>query len=101
MLRVAMEVAGLGRLGLPPGIVTALEPLPARQALRVRAGTGATAVEREVEAPHMAAILIAYCLGARIPLPRVAAKTVAVVEDGLLLEFLTTLTNPPRYQRPR
>jgi hypothetical protein len=100
-LRAAIEFAGAARLGIPPGSVSGALPMPGQQAVRIRYGNGATAGERMVQAPEMAAILIAYCLGARVPLPRIAAKTVLVTGDGVTLEFLTILASPPRYQRPR
>jgi len=101
VLRAAIEATGLGRLGIPPGTMISAEPVPEEAAIRIRYGTTAEITERMVTAQEIGAILIAYCVGARIPLPMRATKVVSVVRGGVMLDFLTTVTRPPRYQRLR
>ena len=100
MIHAAVEACARERMDLPPHGLAEAVPLPAEQAVRLRFGGGSEAVDRVVDAGEMAALLIAFCIGARIPLPRRASKTVTVTSAGVVLDFLVTLGSPPRFERP-
>ncbi len=49
----------------------------------------------ELSGPQLAALLIRYCIAARIPLPTRANKTVTVTPDGVVIDFIMTFAKPP------
>jgi hypothetical protein len=49
----------------------------------------------EISGPQLAALLIRYCIAARIPLPTRADKTVTVTPDGVVIDFIVTFAKPP------
>ncbi len=89
----ALEGVGVKLLNLPAGMpITHL-------VFDVKAGAF-NAVYRDgamqsVDGNRLAAIMIAYCIAARLPIPRAANKSVKITEHGLILRFITTLQSPP------
>ncbi len=100
MLCAAVEQAGRARLELPLTEVTHVALQPGTQSVRFRFGFGEAAIEREMGGAELAALLIVYCIGARIPLPTRAAKTVSVTRSGVLLDFVMSFTTAPVWVRP-
>lgn len=95
-LIAAMEQVGPS-LGLITGqAVTDAATLPAEQAVLFQLGHGPAAERRRVGGAELAALLIAYCLGAKIPLPSRATKSISVTGNGVLLDLVVSLASPPR-----
>ncbi|MCQ4158885.1 hypothetical protein NON00_02955 [Roseomonas sp. GC11] len=100
MLCLALHHAGRNQMRLPVGEISAAELLPDSQAVRFRFGPQGRAGEVVVGTPALAAMLIAYCIGAGIPVPTQAAKTLEVTDLGVKLELRIVLTAPPFF-KPR
>ncbi|WP_159993785.1 hypothetical protein [Roseomonas sp. 18066] len=100
LLCQALHHCGRDRLRLPIEDVTSAEMLTDSQSVRFRFGPGGRSGEVVVNTPGLGATLIAYCIGAGIPIPASAAKSLQVTEHGVKLELRLTMTTPP-YFRPR
>lgn len=100
LLCLAMHHAGRDRLRLPIEDITGAELMPESQSVRFRFGPGGRAGEVVVNTANLGATLIAYCIGAGIPLPNQASKSLQVTEHGVRLELRLTITSTPFY-RPR
>ncbi|ONG47725.1 hypothetical protein BKE38_22800 [Pseudoroseomonas deserti] len=100
LLCQALHHCGRDRLRLPIEDVTGAEMLTDSQSVRFRFGPGGRSGEVVVNTPGLGATLIAYCIGAGIPIPASAAKSLQVTEQGVKLELRLTLTTAP-YFRPR
>lgn len=94
-LCAAIEQVGRGRIALPRPEVSDAEMLPGDQAVRFVFGRGDLAERRSVSGAELAALLIGYCLAAKIPIPNKATKTVSVTTSGVLLDFVMTFAQPP------
>lgn len=99
-LAAVMESVGRLRHGLPRAAITLVEPLPAEQAVRFHFGKGEAAKSRDFSAQDLGVLLIAYCIGAHVPLPAKAAKAVSVTYSGVILDFVIAFAAPPAWQRP-
>ncbi len=100
LLCQALHHCGRDRLRLPIEDVTGAEMLTDSQSVRFRFGPGGRSGEVVVTTPGLGATLIAYCIGAGIPIPASAAKSLQVTEHGVKLELRLTMTAAP-YFRPR
>ncbi|MBY0336346.1 MAG: hypothetical protein K2X11_07020 [Acetobacteraceae bacterium] len=106
-LVAAMSGFGRSRFGVPAAPLHSAEPLPDRQAVRFRFGPDGTAGEVVLAGDSLAALIIGYCSGARIPLPRRAAKHMAITSDGVRFDFSMTYADAPPFvsravgRRPR
>ena len=67
--------------------------------MRFRFGSEDSAAERTFEAQVVGAVLVAFCIGAGIPLPARAQKSISVIHGQVVLEFVVSLSEPPRYRR--
>ncbi len=94
-LRMAMESAGVQLYGLPRLPVTGMALLPQEAAARFRLGTGAAATDHVIEGPRLVAMLIGYCIGAGVPLPNAASKTLRVHEAFVEVRFTVGYANAP------
>jgi hypothetical protein len=92
-----MEHAGQVLGYMPPGTVHAVELLPDEQMVWFKLGPEIGDIQ--LGGPELAALLIGYCNGARIPLPMVARKRLVVDKHHVRIEFLICDPDPPRYQR--
>ena len=75
-----------------------VELLEASQSARFQFGVGAQTSGVVLAGSEIAALLIGYCLGVRIPLPMRAKKTVAVARGSVVLDFVIAMSAPPRCQ---
>ncbi len=100
-LVAAMEGVGRAWLSLPEASILQAEPVPAEQLVQFHF-SGLKGVEScSLGGQELGAMLIAYCIGARVPLPaRAASKTVSVTHWGVVLDFVIAFTAPPRWERP-
>lgn len=94
-LRMALEAAGARLYGLPWLPVTDMGLLPQEDAVRFRLGTGETAADHVIAGPRLGAMLIGYCIGAGVPLPNLAAKTMRVHDSFVELGFTIGYANAP------
>ena len=95
-LRAVIESQGPTLLGLPPNItVTGVSLRPADNSLDVEL-EGKTV---RVAEGQLAGMLISYCIGARIPIPVRAAKTMRVLPTHVALAFSMSYDYPPRADR--
>ncbi len=95
----AMDAVGHA-LGVAAGAeVVDVELVPAEQAVVFVFGRGEQATKRRLTGPQLAALLIGYSTGARIPLPSKAVKTVTVLMSGVVLDFVVTFAQAPRVAR--
>jgi hypothetical protein len=98
-LVAAMQSAG-PQLGLlSEEEVTEARPLPGRQAVAFDLRHDGTISERVLGAAELGSVLIAYCIGAGVPMPSRAGKTLEVTRGGVTLDFVTTYGTPPRRTR--
>src|SRR3954453_21473552 len=79
---------------MPPGAVHAVEFLPDEQVVVFKPGPEIGDVR--LGGPQLAALLIGYCNGARIPLPMVARKRLVVGKQHVRIEFLICYPDLPR-----
>ena len=93
-LRFALAHAGSAaeRLGLPKGVPEAARFAAEAQEVTVRYGG---AEERRLDAAALGIVLVAYCLRARIALPRHAAKAIRVLPDAVVLTTRLEHDLPP------
>ena len=90
----ALETVGTKLLKLPPGgRVSKLELDSENNSFKVIYFGGAV---ETVDDAHLATIMIAYCIAARLPISRTANKAVNVTERGITLRFTTVFGTPPR-----
>lgn len=92
-LRFALAHAGqpAQKLGLPKGVPEAVTFLPNSQ--EVEACFGAT--QHRLDSSALGLVLLGYCLRARIPLARRAAKSVKVLPDTVVLTTRLEHELPP------
>jgi hypothetical protein len=98
-LVAAMQRGGKGLGLLKEEEVTEARPLPDRQAVAFTLRQDGVATERVLGIPELTAMLIAYCIGAGLPLPSRAGKTVQVTQGGVTLDFVMSFAAPPRGAR--
>jgi hypothetical protein len=83
------------RLYLPEGRPDGVRFRQAEGEVELLYGLGAGARSRTVQAESLAALLIAYGMRARLPLPRTATKGVAVRPDAVVLRLELAFAEPP------
>jgi hypothetical protein len=93
-LRFALAHAGgaAEQVGLPKGVPEAVRFVAEAQAVTARFGG---AEERQLDSAALGLVLVAYCLRARIPLPRRATKSVRVLPDAVVLTTRLEHELPP------
>lgn len=72
--------------------------LTAQQQVILTLNVGDQTEHRTLGAAELAPLLIGYCIGARLPLPASAVKTVTVNPGGVLLDFMLAYTTMPAYR---
>ena len=72
--------------------------LTAQQQVVLTLNVGEQVERRTLGAAELAPLLIGYCIGARLPLPASAVKTVTVNPAGVLLDFMLVYTTMPPYR---
>lgn len=97
-LVVAMHGFGRGRFGAPFADVHSATPMPDENAVRFRFGPDGTHGEIVLDGARLAALVIGYCSGARIPLPRGASKYMLVTERGVRFDFATSYEIAPEFR---
>lgn len=93
-IRAAIEGVGVTILGLPVGLrvkTIGLRP----QSRTVHLDYGTEGPQRTLVEGEIAAMLIAYCIAAQIPMPRKAEKRLRVTETSIAFGFVTTRRLPP------
>jgi hypothetical protein len=92
-LRFALAHGGQAteKLGLPKGVPTSVRFLPDSQEVVASFG----AAEHRLDAAALGAALLTYCLRARIPLSRRAAKSVRVLAEAVTLVARLEHEMPP------
>ena len=73
--------------GLPPTLPDGIELLPHDNRVDLVYGQGPAALPFALQAETLGMLLIAYCIRARVPLPRVAQKQVRVGAHYVALVF--------------
>jgi len=98
-IATAIESAGPTMLALPLGVaLTGLAILPEIGAVKIIYGASGTT--RLITLPELAALLIAYCIDVRIPIPKHARKDLTLRAELASLVFTSTLPLTPR-PRPK
>ncbi len=98
-LRAAAESVGVAILGLPSGaVVTSVGLRPPVNAVEL--GYGGVVPERLLCEGELAALLIAYCIAAKIPIPMKAEKRLRVTQTGIAFGFVSSRRLPPLGHRP-
>jgi hypothetical protein len=93
-IMAALETVGVKLLNLPADkAISLLELDPTTNAFKAIYVDGAV---HTVDESRLAAVMIAYCIAARLPISRWASKAVKMTEHGITLKFTTTLATPPR-----
>ncbi len=74
----------------------------AERSAAVRVSVGHTQTELRLSEHDIIAALIAWCVGARVPLPAGANKALTIADGGVMLDFTVAYTSMPshRGQRP-
>lgn len=99
-IRVAAETVGVAVLGLPLwSPVGAVQMQPADDAVRLEYGCGDNVNWQIVAGGELAALLISYCIAAKVPLPNKAVKKLHVTDRIVSLEFVIISEVPPRPTR--
>jgi hypothetical protein len=101
LLCAAFEACGREQVHAPAAAVSDAEPLPDRQAVRFRFGLEEHAPELLLGVADLSVLLLAYCVGARVPLPLRSHKNISVVKGGVVIDFLTTMNRLPRFAQKR
>ncbi len=98
-LVAAMNTVGksLKIMGSPSGAYAA-HMLPDSDAVRFEGHGDVGPVSWKVSGSQLAALMIGYCIAARIPLPTKSSKTVTITSDAVVLDFITMFPNPPHAQ---
>ncbi len=92
-IMAALQGVGVKLLNLPACVpITRLEFDASAGAFTAIYSDGAT---HSVDGNRLAAIMIAYCIAARLPVPRSANKSVKTTEHGVTVRFTTILQSPP------
>jgi hypothetical protein len=99
-LIAAVEGPGRARLDLPKPAIQRAELIPAEQIVRFHFGEPPDVQCRSFGCQELGALLIAYCIGVRVPLPARAAKAVTITSWGVVLDFVLSFLEPPRWERP-
>lgn len=86
--------------GLPPIPPAGVRFFPADRMIDALYGRNDTLWAARIPAESLGALLISYCIRARIPMPRVAEKRVRVEADRIILEFLTRFSRVPAPENP-
>lgn len=79
-------------LGLPARRPDGVAFRPQETTLDVQFGTGPEHRTAAIGLPPLAALLLAFCVRARLPLPRRAAKSARITHDAVLLELGLDMT---------
>jgi hypothetical protein len=92
-LRVSPRAAeGFGLPSISPNEVRFF---PKEKAIDVVYGkVGAMGAARSA-AESLGALLVSYCIRAKIPMPRIADKSIRVEAEGIVLEFITRFDKAP------
>lgn len=72
--------------------------LTAQQQVILTLNVGEQTEHRTLGAAELAPLLIGYCIGARLPLPASAVKTVTVNPGGVMLDFMLAYSTMPAYR---
>lgn len=93
-IRAAAESVGVTVLRLPAGTrVRAVALHPESKCISLDYGAGEA--QRVVSEGELAALLIAYCIAAKIPMPMKAEKRLRVTATGIAFGFVTIRRLPP------
>ena len=93
IIGVSLRAAqGFGLPGLPPSGVR-FHPRDGRIDLVYGSSQSARAISIGAEA--LGALLVSYCIRARIPMPRAADKGIRVERASVILAFRSTYNDPP------
>ena len=85
----------VGLPGLPPD---SFRFCPEQGLVRLIYGAGPAARSIELPGAALGALLISYCVRARMPMPRYADKTIRVERNAVVLAFRTPGTSNPASQ---
>ena len=98
-LLAAMNSVGnsLKLLQSPSGAHT-VHMLPDSNAVLFEGHSDTGACSWQVSGSELAALMIGYCIAARIPLPTKSSKTVTITSDAVVLDFITMFSKPPQAQ---
>ncbi len=83
---------GFGLPGMAPNEVRFF---PKEKAIKVLYGKQDPAGAVRIAAESLTELLVGYCIRSKIPLPRIADKSIRVEPDCLALEFLTSFSKAP------
>lgn len=84
---------GFGLPAMPP---TAVRCRPRDGQVDVLYGDAKAPRSVNLDAESLGALLVAYCIRARIPMPRHCDKGVRVEAESVILAFRTVFKNPPQ-----
>ena len=93
-IRAAVESVGITILRLPAGTrIRTVVFHPESKCISLECGSGGA--QRVVSEGELAALLIAYCIAAKIPMPMKAEKRLRVTPTGIAFGFVTLRRLPP------
>ncbi len=81
--------------GLPGGSPSEVRFFPKERVIEILYVSKDATHAARMSAESLGALLVSYCVRAKIPMPRVAEKSVKVEADGIALEFVTRLERAP------
>jgi hypothetical protein len=81
--------------GLPAMAPVEVRFFPEDKAIDVIYGKGDTMGAARISASSLGALLISYCVRSKIPIPKIADKSIRVEADCLVLEFMTRFDRAP------
>jgi hypothetical protein len=96
-LSAAMSAVGRLRYGFPSVGAIDVDIHPEQQAVRFKFSAGNKKIDNLLNSSELAGLLIAYCIGARIPIPKRSAKTIVVNSGCVTFEFILTLSSAPAF----
>jgi hypothetical protein len=92
---ISVSLRSAQAFGLPALPPTGVRCHPREGQIDVLYGTKEAPQAVRITAEALGALLVSYCIRARIPMPRQADKAIRVEADSVVLAFRTTCTRGP------
>ena len=93
---VAASAKAAQGFGLPPMPPVGVRCRPRDGQVDVLYGNREAPQAVSLEAESLGALLVAYCIRARIPMPRHSDKGIRIEADSVILAFRTVFSRPPQ-----